>query len=146
MIMIAKRITEDTPILWVVTSNTAYRWGRHRLLKPGQRFEAAKKDLPKDLLDIVVPVAGTTPVSPAVTVTKSFSRAPEILSITAQEDIVKEETHPIISDPVVAPTTYRIRARNFGEYYDVVDNRGKKINEQNLTQEEAENMLNELKS
>ena len=44
----------------------------------------------------------------------------------------------------VTPVTYRIKERKGGEYYEVLDSKGKKVSEKNLTKEEAELMVKKL--
>ena len=60
-----------------------------------------------------------------------------------------EGTKPVEPPKVEQPVfrvTYRKRERNGGGYYDIMDSRGKKVNEKNLTEEEADNMLKSLQA
>jgi len=112
----------DAPRRWKVVSNRAYYWGK-KIMKPGQVFVAFEKDLPVEFKSMVIALDGIPDTPP----------------------MIPKVDPPKVEQPVFR-VTYRIRERNAGEYYDIMDSRGKKVNEQNLTKEEAENMLKTLQA
>ena len=108
---------------WRMIGASSYLWNRRMWVKPGQLFTAYEKDMPTELRRMVVPVL------PEV---KPRDVVPEV-----KEEKPAEQTKPV---------AYRMRSRNAGEYYDILDSNGKKVNEQKLSEEEAVAMLNSLKS
>jgi hypothetical protein len=110
----------DAPRRWKVVGHRAYYWGK-KIMKPGQIFVAFEKDLPAELKSIVIALDGipdTPPVIPKI-------EAPKITE-------------------TVIPVTYHIKERFLGGTFDIINSRGKRINEKALTKEEADKMLNFL--
>lgn len=112
----------ESPRKWRVVSARAYYWGK-KIMKPGQVFVAFEKDLPAEFKPMVVALDGLPDAPP----------------------MIPKVEPPKVEQPVFR-VTYRKRERNGGEYYDIMDSRGKKVNEKNLTEEEADNMLKSLQA
>lgn len=51
---------------------------------------------------------------------------------------------PEVQESSFRSATYRIKERKGGEYYDVIDSNGKKMNEKQLSKEEAEELVKKL--
>lgn len=100
----------------------AYRWG-NKYIKPGQVFEAIENEMPKELKLYSIPIT----------------------NIPTEKTVVPSKMkRTVVEDPVVI--TYRIKERNGGEYYDILDNKGKKINEGQLNKEDADEMIKALQA
>lgn len=106
--------TNEVPKKYRVISPRAYYWGK-RIMKPGQVFSAFEKDLPEELKLMIVEVDVAPPV--------------------IQPEVQEAPPHVI---------TYRIKERKGGAYYDVVDSNGKKVNEKQLSKEEADELIKKL--
>jgi hypothetical protein len=79
---------------------------------------------------------------------QSFEALESALPNELKSQLVRlSEVTPVIIPvpPVEKPITYRMRMREEG-IYDIKDSNGKKINEKDLTREEAQVMLNSLRS
>jgi hypothetical protein len=120
--------TNETPIRWKVVASRSYFWG-HKIMKPGQIFTAAEKDLPANFRPLVVPLDNTIQVQ----------KPPDLRSRTNWQDTVVPEPEPKPESPV-----YRVKEKANGEWYDVYDSKNKKVNEQKLTKEEAERFVKNL--
>jgi hypothetical protein len=120
------------PIRWKVVSSRPYRWGRHRMMKPGQVFTATVEEIPADFMPMIIAL-DKVPVVP---------RVAEALPV--EVPIIIEGLTTEIPKVVEKPVTYRIKPR--GDYFDILDSKGKKINEQKLSEDEALDMLNKLKA
>ena len=110
---------------WKVVASRSYHWG-HKIMKPGQIFTAAEKDLPMDFRSKVVPLD-----------LMIQTQQPPVQS--TQNDL--EET--VVPD-IPEPLTYRVKERASGEWYDIFDSKNKKVNEHKLTKEEAEAFVKNL--
>lgn len=112
----------NTPTKWKVVSSKAFYWGRH-IMKPGQIFKAVLADIPEEVKQNIISVDEPVTVIPGAPYTPYEQESVQI---------PKETIH------------YRIKERNDGEYYDVVDSKGKRVSERKLTKEEAQYMLKSL--
>jgi hypothetical protein len=109
-----------TPVKLKVVGKRSYHWkARNRFMKPGEIFTGIVDELPEELRVMVV-VIDSPPVE------------------------IKKEPQVRVIDRLSINSGYRIEERKGGEYYNIVDTNGKKINSQKLTFEEAESMLKTL--
>ena len=69
---------------------------------------------------------------------------PDIKANCVRVDLLPPE--PIVEESSTTPSAYRIKARKGGEFFDILDSKAKKVNEQPLSQEEAQAMLKSLQS
>src|SRR5512133_1044144 len=107
-------------LTWQIISERAYRWG-NRLMKPGQIFKALEEDMPDELKKVSILV---NPIK---------EKATPVPSSFPPQDMGNIPT----------PAPYRIKSR--GDHFDIVDLKGKRVNEQPfLTEEEAIDTLGKL--
>ena len=157
---------------WKFIFPNAYRWkGRNKIIKPGQIFTAVETDLPVELRSKVIPIESIASTAPTP-VQKVFERIvnfvkpeepivtpkvetvdPTIGSVNTGESVQVEFKEHVGKDytfvdevPKVDKIRYRIKERNGGEYWDVLDSNGKIINEQHLNRDEAFEMLKSLRT
>ena len=149
-------------VTWKVVSPTSYLWKeRKRFMKPGEVFKATEDELPEGLKRVVVPIGRIqTQVTPKV--------VPVVKEVEIVKPVVEVVPEPVV-EPVVEPVQvefkehvgkdypteeavpqvdkmrYRVKERNGGEYWDVLDSNGKIMNEQHLNRDEAFDMLKSLR-
>jgi hypothetical protein len=143
-------------VTWKVVSPTSYLWKeRKRFMKPGEVFKATEDELPEGLKRVVVPIARIhilvpekpkiTPVVKEVEVVKPVVEViPEPVQVEFKEHVGKD--YPTVEAvPQADKMRYRVKERNGGEYWDVLDSNGKIMNEQHLDRDEAFDMLKSLR-
>lgn len=109
-----KRIN-DGSILWKKLSGTI-RLPDRRLIRAGQTFWAHPEDIPMPFRDTIVPVTGEVP---------DGGRKPV------------EKVH-------VVKSTYKKVRRGDSNWWNIVDNQGKQINEKALREDQADEYLKSL--
>jgi hypothetical protein len=117
-------------IRWKVVSSRPYRWryqGKVLMMKPNQVFVAAEEDIPEEFRAMVI----------------SLSPTPTIPRVVRKEPIAEVNIPERVKAPE-KPITYRIKPR--GDYFDILDSKGKKVNEQKLSEDEAADMLKSLQA
>ncbi len=87
-----------------------------RIIKPGEVFKAAESEIPKSFRDVVIP----------------------------QQDIPGTKKQPSVPQHKVVEPVYTIKPRGKGGWYDVVDAKGKALNEKALKKEIAEKLVKDL--
>jgi hypothetical protein len=129
-------------LTWKCVSDHSYLWKeRKKMIKPGQIFTALEKDLPKELQTMVIPVSSTSSVDAPVA-QRIYDRVVNFVKPSEPIEIPKTEE----PKPPVGSTYYRLKERNGGEYWDVLDSNGKIVNEQQLTKEDAIEMIRSLRT
>ena len=141
-------------VTWKVVSPTSYLWKeRKRFMKPGEVFKATEDELPEGLKRVVVPIGRiqtqvtpkVVPVVKEVEVVKPVIEViPEPVQVEFKEHVGKD--YPTTEAvPQADKMRYRVKERNGGEYWDVLDSNGKIMNEQHLNRDEAFDMLKSLR-
>ncbi len=78
---------KEEPIKWKVVSSQSYRWGKHKIMKPGQIFLAFEKDIPEDFMSMIMKVEeAPTPVKR----TRAAKPAPQVEEIQSSYYWIKE--------------------------------------------------------
>jgi hypothetical protein len=114
------------PVKWKVVGERAHYWG-FKIMKPGQIFTAAEESIPADLRPHIVPT-NDLPTHPIPKLEIAD------LNIEAVEEAPKERKG------------YRVKARANEETVDIIDVKGKKVNENPLTKEQAAKVVQNLKT
>lgn len=102
------------------------------MMKPNQVFTATKEEIPADFMPMIIAL-DKVPVVPKV-----------VAALSAEVPIIIEGLITEVPKVVEKPITYRIKPR--GDYFDILDSKGKKINEQKLSEDEALDMLKKLQA
>jgi len=114
-----ERTKTNKDILWAKTGGGTFhlrRNGKVRIIKKGQRFTAALEEIPVAFRDTVVPADGSR------------------ISQIQEKDL----------DIEVTKLDYYLESQGHG-WYDVIDSKGKVINESKLRKAKAEELLDSLK-
>ena len=109
----------DKPTLWKVAYSKGFHMplrGKMKIMKPNQVFSATLEEIPVEFRDRMIPADMKAKETPKPEVSRDRS------------------------------TPYRIieRKDRDGEYFDIQDGQGKKVNEDRLTKEEARVLLKSL--
>ena len=116
----------------VLDPNPVYKWKKlgggalrfpNRIIKPGQLFSAREDEIPKSFLNSLQKIGLSDEVSVTTKPVKEVQK-------------VAVEVKPV--DP-----QFSIHHRS-GQWYDIVDKEGKRLNEKALQKEEAERLLKQL--
>lgn len=112
---------EEKPVKWKVISPRPYRWGRHRMMKPGQEFFARESELPEDFKPMLLRVE-----EKAIPVKRTKVAKPP-----------REEEKAVTA-------TFWIKERA-DDTFDIYSSTGKKMNEQSIySREDAEEFVKSL--
>lgn len=117
-----ERTKTSDQIRWRKEGGGSFRLGR-RIIKPGEVFKATKEEIPEAFLNTVTPL-DSIPVESVKT--------------------------PVVSAPktneysVVPALARKGKEKEAGEFFNVVDKNGKKLNEKPLDKETADKLVNDL--
>jgi hypothetical protein len=101
---------------------------KNRIIKSGQVFTAFPSDIPKSFRDVVIVVGGTI----------------DGKTVNWKDEPVKDK-EPVIPPEQITKPEYTIQLRGKSNtWYDVVDGKGKVLNEKGLTKEVAEKFVENL--
>jgi hypothetical protein len=92
------------------------RFRKNQIIKPGERFSAFPEEIPQAFRDVIIPLG----------------------DLPAQVSSVKIKAEPLVY--TLHPT------EDNGETFDILDSKGKKINELPLDKETAESLIKDLQS
>ena len=106
---------------WKVIGGSPFHGGNHRIYKPGEVFKAIESEVPEAFRDVIIKV--------------------DVASVQEQEKVIPGKV-----------ATYKLKERekvdpedpNEEILYDVVNHKGKKINETPLNREKAQSFINDL--
>ena len=136
-------------ILWINKGSTHRFMGR--IIKPNEKFLAHADDIPTFLRNVIRPVdpivvpleAHPKPIEPLLV------EEPAVPTVEKKVDNTAEMSRRRVFKRTIDPTGsgisigYSLKERTVGQF-DIVDSKGKVVNEQTLTEQEARNFIKVL--
>jgi len=121
-----KIASEEKAVQWIKKGGGSLRIDG-KIIKPGQKFSALPSSIPKGFRDLIKPLEPIPYVIPEPGAKKASAPIPIPKTIKVTEAAYKVEPRP-----------------NSKTWFDVVDAQGKKLNEKALTQEIANQLVEDL--
>ena len=132
----------NNPKRWRGESSKAYYWGKY-IMKPGQIFTALEKDIPADFKNQIAQVSDTAPITSHPVTGQVIIHGLNVPLVEKKEKLIPNFLSSSLLSEKKEEITYHKKLREDGTY-DVIDSKGKIINEKAQTKEEAAFLIKQL--